>query len=129
LEKLRLKEVMMELARLGSSVWRAHWPMQGPQALASTTPPMRFESLQLPIALYGIADLFGARRHRKFGFHFQILIHCLPGNRSGAVEVLVGGVGTGADEADFQFLRVIVFAHRLRQIWKSARPGRGCKGR
>ena len=38
--KLRLKEVMMEFLRLGSSIWRAHWPIQGPQALARTTPPI-----------------------------------------------------------------------------------------
>jgi hypothetical protein len=38
--------VMMEFFRLGSSVCRAHWPMQGPHAFASTTPPMASKVFQ-----------------------------------------------------------------------------------
>ncbi len=37
--KLRLKLVMMEFRSPFWMSWRFHWPMQGPQALASTMPP------------------------------------------------------------------------------------------
>ena len=40
LAKLRLKEVMIEFFRVGSSMCLAHCPMQGPHALAITTPPI-----------------------------------------------------------------------------------------
>ena len=39
LAKLRLKLVTMVLRRVGSSVLRSHWPMQGPQAFAITFAP------------------------------------------------------------------------------------------
>lgn len=37
--KLRLKEVTIEFFTPFSTSVRFHWPMQGPQALASTVPP------------------------------------------------------------------------------------------
>ena len=48
LAKLRLNEVTIELARSGSSVTRFHCPIQGPQALVITTPPMLFKSSIMP---------------------------------------------------------------------------------
>ena len=46
--KFRLKEVTMELARVGSSVTRFHCPIHGPQALVMMTAPTAWKSAIIP---------------------------------------------------------------------------------
>ena len=46
--KLRLNVVRMEFFSPGLSSSRFHWPMQGPQALASTMAPTRSKSAICP---------------------------------------------------------------------------------
>ena len=46
--KLRLNEVRIELATPLATSSRFHWPMQGPQAFASTTPPIAASSSSWP---------------------------------------------------------------------------------
>ena len=46
--KFLLKLVMIEFLRFGSSVCLAHCPMQGPQAFASTTPPIESKVCRMP---------------------------------------------------------------------------------
>src|SRR5829696_4467670 len=48
LGKLRLNDVMIELLWPDSTSDRAHWPMQGPQALASTVAPTACRSASSP---------------------------------------------------------------------------------
>ena len=48
LAKLRLKDVMMLLVLASSEPWRFHCPMQGPQALARTTPPILTKASSCP---------------------------------------------------------------------------------
>ena len=48
LAKLRLKEVTIEFFRVGSSVWRFHWPIQGPQAFAIIVAPSRSKASIIP---------------------------------------------------------------------------------
>ena len=46
--KLRLYEVTIVFGTSDASLDRRHWPMQGPQALASTTPLMSFSDCIWP---------------------------------------------------------------------------------
>ena len=48
LGKLRLYDVTMVLGASDASRDRRHWPMQGPQALASTVPPMALNDSSCP---------------------------------------------------------------------------------
>ncbi len=48
LAKLRLKEVTIEFLRVGSSVWRFHCPMQGPQAFAMIVAPIWRKRVIIP---------------------------------------------------------------------------------
>src|SRR5690606_34794272 len=46
--KFRLNDVIIEFFRSGSSECLAHCPIQGPQALASTTPPISLKVSRKP---------------------------------------------------------------------------------
>ena len=48
LGKLRLNELMIELASPSTTSDRAHWPMHGPQALARTLAPIDSRSASRP---------------------------------------------------------------------------------
>ena len=48
LAKLRLKEVTIEFLRTGSSVWRFHCPMHGPQAFAIIVAPIFWKASIIP---------------------------------------------------------------------------------
>ncbi len=76
--KLRLKEVMIEFLRLGSLLWRAHWPMHGPQALASTTPPILSKVARMPSrsAVYRTCSLPGVMVNSLFAFSFLSMACC-----------------------------------------------------
>jgi hypothetical protein len=64
---------MMEFFGSCRPLWRAHWPMQGPQALASTTPPI-LEGLRAAVALGGVAHQFASPALPKFSlFAFRFL--------------------------------------------------------
>ena len=68
-----------------------------------------FERSELAVAFNGVADLLRARGDGELRFGFELFRHRLPGHRSSAVEVFVGRVGAGADQAYLQLLRVAVF--------------------
>jgi hypothetical protein len=73
--------------------------MHGPQALASTGGADRLEVGEQAVALDRGADLLGARRDQQLGLGGEALGRGLAGDRRGAGDVLVGGVGARADQA------------------------------
>jgi hypothetical protein len=66
LAKLRLNDVMIELAVPSAMSSRFHWPMQGPQALASTVAPISSRVASWPSRSMVALDLLGARRHHSW---------------------------------------------------------------
>ena len=58
---------------------RFHWPMQGPQAFASTVPPTLSEDLNQAVTLDGGPDLLAARGDGEGHLHInQLCIAAAP---------------------------------------------------
>ncbi len=79
------------------------------------------ESLKLSIPCNGEAELFGTGGYRKFRLNFKAFLSGLPSDGSCTVEVFVGRVGTGANQAYFQLLRISIFFYGLGKFGN--RPG------
>ena len=63
--KFLLKEVTMVLACPSGTVWRRHWPMHGPQALARDRSADGLQRCHLAVPVYGGADLLRPRRNQQ----------------------------------------------------------------
>ena len=96
--KLRLYEVTIVLGTPAAACARRHCPMQGPQALASTTCADVLQRLHLAVALDGGAHLLGARRDHQRHRRLEAVRLGLRGDVGGAAHVLVGRVGAAADQ-------------------------------
>ena len=77
---------------------RFHWPMQGPQALASTVAADRVKVAIWPSRSMVARICSRAGRDEKADLRLQAVGQGLPRHVGGARDVLVGGVGAAADQ-------------------------------
>jgi hypothetical protein len=99
--------------RLGSSICRAHCPMQGPQALASTTPPISSNVPSRPSRSAGEPHQFRTGRYGELGLYLSAFARCLGGNRRRAGHVFIAGVVCRNQSGPLPASRPVVVANGL----------------
>ena len=108
---------------------RSHWPMQGPQALASTVPPMASRSASSPSRSMVARTCSEPGRDEERGLGRQAVGRRLPGDRGGPGHVLVGGVGARADQGDRDLASAPRWSWPRPPPRSRGGPGRGCRAR
>ena len=92
----------MELTSPSTMSLRCHWPMQGPQALASTVPPRRLKVSSWPSRSMVASICSDPGVTQRVDFGGRAVGDGLFGDVGGARQILVGGIRAGTDEAGGQ---------------------------